>query len=434
MNILMMTNTYLPLVGGVSRSVASFCDMYRAHGHQVLIIAPTFEHATDDPPYVVRVPAIQNFNGSDFSVRLPIPGLLDDELEAFRPEIVHSHHPFLLGDTALRVAATWDVPLVFTHHTMYEQYTHYVPGDSPALQRFVMTLATEYANLAEHVIAPSESVAAVLRERGVTTPITTIPTGIMPEDFCHGDGSRARRRWNLPAEAFVIGHVGRLAVEKNLPMLAQAVARMIAMHPDAHFLVVGSGPAEAEVRAAFDEAQLADRLHMTGPLQGESLADAYHAMDIFAFSSQSETQGMVLAEAMTAGVPVVAVDAPGAREVVRDRKNGRLLASDDPDEFAAALAWVANRTPAQRQALVDSARATAEMFAMPHCADRVLALYADCIAAGRQSGVTDDTGPWAATLRRIEEEWNLLARFGQAVGSALRGSAAPDDEVRSPSA
>jgi len=225
----------------------------------------------------------------------------------------------------------------------------------------------------------------------------------------------------LPDEAFVVGHVGRLAIEKNLPMLAQAVARMIATRDDAHFLVVGEGSAETEVRAAFDQAQLADRLHMTGCLEGQELADAYHAMDVFAFSSQSETQGMVLAEAMTAGVPVVAVDAPGAREVVRDRENGRLLASDDPTEFATALAWVANCDPAQRQALIASAYATAESFAMPRCADRVVTLYADCIAAGRQQGLSHDPSPWAVTLRRIEEEWNLLARLGQAVGSALRG-------------
>ena len=108
---------------------------------------------------MVRIPAIQNFNGSDFSVALPVSGLLSDTLDAFQPDIVHAHHPFLLGMTALRIARYRQLPLVFTHHTLYEQYTHYVPGDSPVLQRFAIQLVTRYANLADRVFAPSESIA-----------------------------------------------------------------------------------------------------------------------------------------------------------------------------------------------------------------------------------------------------------------------------------
>ncbi len=143
MNILMMTNTYLPHTGGVARSVAWFSEEYRRQGHRVLVVAPTFPHAPAEEPDVIRLPAIQNFNGSDFSVRLPAPGLLVGALDRFEPEIVHSHHPFLTGDTALRVASSRNLPLVFTHHTMYEHYTHYVPGDSPPLRRLSERLATE---------------------------------------------------------------------------------------------------------------------------------------------------------------------------------------------------------------------------------------------------------------------------------------------------
>ncbi len=129
----------------------------RQRGHHVLTVAPSFEHATQSEPDVVRVPAIQQFNGSDFSVRLPIPGLLQPAIDRFQPDLVHAHHPFLLGDTALRVAAVENLPVVFTHHTMYEQYTHYVSNESPAMQRFVIRLATEYANLCDHVIAPARA-------------------------------------------------------------------------------------------------------------------------------------------------------------------------------------------------------------------------------------------------------------------------------------
>ena len=147
MRILMMTNTFTPHVGGVARSVESFTASYRKLGHHVLVVAPEFDNMPSEETDVVRIPAIQNFNGSDFSVVLPIPSNLRSAVEAFEPEIVHSHHPFLIGSTALRLARQYSLPIVFTHHTMYEKYTHYVPGDSKTLKRFVINLSTRYANL-----------------------------------------------------------------------------------------------------------------------------------------------------------------------------------------------------------------------------------------------------------------------------------------------
>ena len=237
MNILMMTNTYLPHVGGVARSVDAFSQALRAEGHAVLVVAPSFQGAARREAGVVRVPAIQHFNGSDFSLRLPIPGLLSRALDRFEPDVVHSHHPFLLGDAALRVATRFGLPLVFTHHTMYERYTHYVPGDSPALRRFVMGLVREYANLCDAVIAPSESIARLLVERGVRAPIHAIPTGVEVGRFGRGDGAALRRRLGIAPGSFVVGHVGRLAHEKNLPFLAAAVAGLLRSDPDAHFQI-----------------------------------------------------------------------------------------------------------------------------------------------------------------------------------------------------
>src|SRR5919109_613171 len=178
MRIMMFTNTYLPHVGGVARSVSSYEEEFCRRGHDVRIVAPEFEGAENSTGRVLRTPAIQHFNGSDFSVRIPQPGLMADYVDDFKPDILHSHHPFLLGDSALRMAWSRRLPLVFTYHTMYEQYTHYVPLDSEALKRFVIQMSTDYCNLCSHVVAPSESVAVLLRQRGITTPITSIPTGI----------------------------------------------------------------------------------------------------------------------------------------------------------------------------------------------------------------------------------------------------------------
>lgn len=417
MNIVMMTNTYTPHVGGVARSVDAFSRAYRQRGHRVLVVAPEFPGAPEGEPDVVRIPAIQNFNGSDFSVVLPVPGYLDDALDDFAPDLVHSHHPFLMGATAIRVASHRDRPLVFTHHTMYEQYTHYVPGDSPALKRFVIKLSTSYANLCDQVFAPSASVAGTLRRRGVATPIEVVPTGVVREQFARGDGAGFRRRLDIPAAARVIGHVGRLAAEKNLGFLARAMAGAAAAEPDVHCLVVGAGPAEAGIRTAFAEAGVAGRLHLAGKRTMPELADAYHAMDCFAFASLSETQGMVLAEAMAAGLPVVALDAPGAREVVVDGRNGRLLAEQDEAAFVAALREVLALEGEARRRCLAAVAETAAAYDLEACADHALAVYQRLDASGPEPG--PDRDAWHASLRLVRAEWELLKGMAQAAGAAF---------------
>lgn len=424
MNIIMVTNTFTPHVGGVARSVTAFTNEYRRLGHRVLVIAPQFEGTPEHEENVIRVPAIQNFNGSDFSMRLPVPALFTKALDEFQPEIVHSHHPFLLGGTALRLGASWDVPVVFTHHTMYEQYTHYVPGDSPALRRFAVELATGYANLCDQVVAPSQSIAAILKQRGVEAPVEVIPTGVDTARFAEGDGGRFRRAAGIPDDAFVVGHLGRLAEEKNLSFLSRAACLYLQENPGARFLVAGSGPYAEDIRKTFTREGLADRLHMAGVLEGQKLVDCYAAMDVFAFASLSETQGMVLTEAMAAGVPVVAVDANGVREVVVDRENGRLLPREDLRPFVEALDWVARLSPQEQDRLRRGALETAERFAMPRCAARALDTYRRLVGRAR-SDREHEHNLWETTLRRWETEWALWSNRARAAGAALKAAAHP---------
>lgn len=418
MNIVLMTNTFTPHVGGVARSVSAFANAYRDQGHRVLVVAPEFEDSPDDEIDVLRIPAIQHFNGSDFSVVLPVPTALSETLAEFEPDVIHSQHPFLLGMTAVRVARTFDLPLLFTHHTLYEQYTHYVPGDSPMLQRFVIELATRYANLADCVFAPSDSIRDLLIERGVTTPVRVVPTGVHVELFAAGNGRKLRKANKIPKEAFVVGHMGRLAPEKNLPFLARAVADFLTKRPDAAFLLVGAGPSQEEVERIFAEADLSDRLFLCGVLEKDALADALNAMNVFAFASKSETQGMVLTEAMAAGLPVVALDAPGVREVVADRRNGRLLKSEKVRTFSRGLDWVYSQSDDVFTALVAAARATAEAFSMAASAANALEAYQGLKPDPRSREFCDESG-WDQILARIKAEWDIFKAVAQAGDEAI---------------
>ncbi len=418
----MCTNTYLPHVGGVARSVHGFCEEYRRRGHQVMVVAPDYDQQKNEEKEkeIIRVPAIQNFNGSDFALRLPVPVILSSALEQFHPDIVHSHHPFLLGDTAVRIAALYDVPLIFTHHTMYERYTHYVPGDSDALKRFVIEVSTGYSNLCDRVFAPSESIAAILEERGVDVPIVVVPTGVDVSLFAKGNRSYFRDKFKISQNDFVAGHVGRLAPEKNLTFLTEAVIPWMQKNKNTHFLIGGSGPSQQEMEVLFQNANLSSRVHFSGVCKDQLLVDIYHAMDVFVFTSKTETQGMVLTEAMAAGVPVIALDAPGAREVIDNERNGYLVLTEEKRTYTKTIERFYLLSKSEREAFSLNAQHTALQFSISSSGDRALNHY-QAVIQGTRSVKNPEESAWLRAVRLFETEWSLLTTKAEAFSVVIEG-------------
>lgn len=427
MNICMFTNTYLPQVGGVARSVALFAEDLSRLGHRLLVIAPKYAEATKDEENasveVLRVPAIQRFNGSDFSVRIALPFIIDQKIEEFQPHIIHSHHPFLLGDAALREARTRAVPLVFTHHTLYEEYTHYVPLDSEPLKRFIVRFSTAYGNFCSKVVAPSASIAKLIRQRGVQAPIAEIPSGVDEPFFDPGDPEGFRKRYSIPRDIPLIGHVGRLAPEKNLTYLARAVASYLQRDPNTFLIVVGEGPSRKDIREIFREAGIENRILLPGKMSGTELRDAYRAMDVFVFASKSETQGMVLAEAMAARTPVIALNASGTREVARDRKNGRLLSENATEEaFGEAIAQGIEEQGTLEAWRLEAAK-SAKAFTRRACAGKLEEAYEQALSFYKRAPSSPDWGlvQWDRLLSRIRVEWDLVSKKISAAVDAVRG-------------
>jgi 1,2-diacylglycerol 3-alpha-glucosyltransferase len=416
MNILMMTNTYLPHVGGVANSVDVYTKQLRKLGHHIIVVSPHFEGTTNDEPDVIRIPAIHQIKGSDFSMILPIPGFLDTRLNDFKPDIVHSHHPFFVGSVAVRISSKYNVPLVFTQHTMYEYYTHYVPN-LPRMKEFLINLSTGYANMANCVIAPSESVAAIMKERGVTVPIEVIPTGIDTERFRHGDGKKIREQLKISENSFIIGHTGRFEQEKNMIFMAKAVAMFLHQNKNAHFLIVGYGNMVEPLKELFYFEGLEKKVHFTGKLKGQELIDAYHSMDAFVFASKTETQGIVLAEAMAAGVPVIALEAAGVREVVEDGINGFMVKDENVEDFADKLMKMSLLPENIKLDFQCAARNTAEEFNLSKFTLNITDVYKKLLEIKNTSFVRDES-MWRNAIEQIKAEWNLLANFTTSMGDA----------------
>lgn len=411
-----MTNTYLPHVGGVANSVALYTTHLRKRGHHVIVVSPHFEGDTKDEKDIIRIPAIQHFNGSDFSVILPIPGFLDARLKDFKPDVVHSHHPFFVGGVAVRIAMKYNVPLIFTQHTRYEHYTHYA-GYIPRMRHFVINLSTGYANMCDAVIAPSESFAEILKGRDIKVPIEVIPTGIDIEKFRSGSGPKIRQRFNIPEYAFVAGYTGRFEREKNLEFLAKAVAHFLHQNTKAHFLAVGYGAVEEKIKEIFYLEGLQNRAHFAGKLTGDELIDSYHAMDVFVFSSKTETQGMVLAEAMAAGVPVIALDGVGVREVVKNGYNGYLIMNDDVQYFSWILSEISHASQDTLARFRNAAIETSDRFKLSDSIEKITAVYNRVVH--HKNVLVRDESAWKNAVEQIKAEWNLLANFTSAVGEAL---------------
>ena len=438
MRICHFTNTFLPHVGGVARAVQTILEDQRRARHRVLVVAPEFAEGAAPAAIersVARIPALTNFNATDFSVSLPFAAMLSERLAAFRTDIVHAHHPFLLGDTALREAASRQIPIVFTHHTLYERYTHYLPIESEALGNFATEVATRFANRCAAVIAPSESVRDLIISRGVTVPVHAIPTGIDNARLASGRGDLARKRLRLPGDAPLIGHLGRLASEKNLSYLAEAIGRALKQIPTARALLVGDGPSRPDMEQIFADLGVADRVVFAGKLSGAPLRDACAAMDLFAFASTSETQGLVLAEAMATGAPVIALDASGVREVVQDHKNGRLLPEDTSAELFASALVQALRKPELLARWSEVARATAETLDRAKTSLRLLALYHELISIRRDADSGDSAFMKAVKpiAERIATEGRIIAdKAGALIDALSRDAASASEKEPSP--
>lgn len=371
------TNTYLPFIGGVPLSVDLFRRYLQKRGDKVIVYAPSFDGKTADDGDVRRLPSIRQVSGTDFSLPLPFSfkPVIDFGREAF--DAVHVHHPFLLGEMGMRLARDHRLPLVFTYHTQYERYVHYIPLDKNLARKAIIEHAAEFASRCDLVIAPTSDIEKVLRDRGVESAIEVLPTGIEYELYEKADGAAGRQDLEIPADAPLLLTVGRVAEEKNLPYLLTACLKVLERQPDAWMVFVGDGPAEATLKEQAQNAgEAGQRVKFAGRRSGEALRDAYAAADVFVFASTSETQGMVVTEAMAAGSPVVALDADGVREVLRDGENGRMLPLDSPEQDFADAVSVLLEDEGQRESMREAARATAEKLDMPILADRLHGFYA----------------------------------------------------------
>ena len=336
MRIGLFTNNYLPFCGGVTISVETLRRGLEGRGHEVWTFAPRFPGAREDDPGVVRFPSIPAATYPEFALAVPWSPRIGRQVRNLDLDVFHAHHPFLLGPAARRLARRCARPLVFTYHTRYEKYAHYVPLTRPLVEAAALRLSTGFAARADAVIAPSALIRDQLRGRGVTAPIAVVPTGVDLVRFRPSEQVAARHALGLGGDGPRVLYVGRLDREKSVDRVLLAFDRVAGTLGGARLWVVGQGKEAEPLRRLAAGLGAGSRVHFAGVRAHESLAAWYQAADLFLFASETETQGLVLAEAAACGLPAVAVSAPGCDEVVRDGETG-ILTKGDPAALAEAV-------------------------------------------------------------------------------------------------
>ena len=336
MHIAYFTNTYLPVVSGVVRSVQSFRDALSSLGHNVFIFAQEDDYE-DTEPFIFRYPSLKLPLPGDIPTALPVSPFVDQLIPKLKLDVIHTHHPFLLGQTAATKARDHNLPLVFTFHTQYHEYTHYIPLPQEQVQEFIkdriMNWLRDYMRKCQHIVIPSESMRSILiNEYGLVDRFTVIPTGLDIAPYKEADGASLRAKWGWPDEKIIIS-VGRLAEEKNWGTLLQAFALALKEQPDLRLVLVGDGPQAQALRQLAGELGITERVLFAGRVPFEQVPAYLKAADLFAFASVTETQGLATLEAMAAGLPVVAVTGPGTSDIVEDGAQG-FLVQNDPQNLA----------------------------------------------------------------------------------------------------
>ena len=327
-------------------------------GHEVHLIAPDYGVATEDEQWIRRIPARGIF--FDPEDRLMRYGKALENLQALRKEnydLVHIHTPFVAHYLGLKLAHLLDVPSVETYHTFFEDYLHhYLPFIPTAMAKgLARMISRRQCNAVNAIVAPSQPILDVLRQYGVKTSAEVIATGLQAQSFEHADGAAFRAKHDIAPQRPVMLYVGRVAYEKNIGFLLRMTAELRKKQPDALLVITGEGPAEHSLHQQAKALQLEDNVKFIGYLDRATQLNAcYRAADVFVFSSKTETQGLVLLEAMAQGVPVVALAELGTKSILIEGQ-GAVIAPEDEAAFADRIFSLLNDSNIRRE-LGDAAR------------------------------------------------------------------------------
>ncbi|HDP90129.1 MAG TPA: glycosyltransferase family 4 protein [Thioalkalivibrio sp.] len=382
MHILMISDVYFPRINGVSTSIETFREELIRAGHRVTLIAPRYGEEPDEAD-VIRIPSRGLFFDREDrmmkagAIRRLLPRLREADIDC-----VHVQTPFVAHYLGVWLARRLGVPVVESYHTYFEEYLYNYIGwiPRPLLQAAARHLSRTQCAQVQQVISPSRPMRDALEGYGIRQPIEILPTGLREDRFGSGDRKGFRQRHGIPAGAPVCLNVGRVAFEKNLDFLLEMFVSVRERLPDAVLVIAGEGPAERHLHRRARELGLAEAVHFIGYLdRAHELLDCYAAADAFVFASRTETQGLVLLEAMAMGLPVVSTAVMGTRDILGARR-GALVPEEEVSGFAEQVVWLLSDRGLHDR-LAREARSYAREWSATAMAARMTGVYEELVDA-----------------------------------------------------
>lgn len=375
MKIAMLTNSYKPFVAGVPISIERLSDALKRQGHQVVVFAPSYDGQEEEKDVVRFGSLLRNVAGG-FSVPNCLDPVIEKRFKEDAFDVIHVHQPMMMGNVARYLSAKYEIPLVFTYHTRYEQYLHYV-GLS-GIKRLMPEYIRYCTAHCDQVIAPTPLMKEYLEKISVKPQVKVLPTGLNIDSFLPDKEKAVRiRKRLLQGRRYLFCSVARLAREKNVEFLIRSMKeRKEKCGSDFKLALIGDGPERKHLEKLAEELDLKEEIIFTGTVANKEIKNCCCASDLFLFASQSETQGIVLAESMAAGTPVLAVRGTGTEDIVINGKNGYMTEPLE-SEFAARLMDILEKK--EIQALSRGARETAAGFNSDSIAGEAAAIYREAI-------------------------------------------------------
>jgi glycosyltransferase involved in cell wall biosynthesis len=389
MKIAVYTNAYKPIVSGVVNAVALFRQGLTDLGHEVIVLAPDYYGYRDQENGIYRYPSVDLTRRIRFPVAVPWSTRLGRVVRDFRPDVIHAHHPFVLGPVAIRMARHLQVPLIYTFHTQYELYSHYFPFPQELVKKAARYRIKHFIEDADLVTTPAESIHGLLASYGVTKDLVMLPNPVDLSCFQIQEGETVRKQLGLADGDLVMISIGRLGVEKNLGFMLDTFAAMLALAPDLplKLLLVGDGPDEARLRELGTKLGLGERLVLAGSVPHLMVPSYLAVANLFLMTSISEVKPLVLLEAMGAGLPVVAIKATGVVDTITHGREG-LLTELDKEKFArVAVGLLRDKT--SLSAMARRARETVDRYALDKVTTALIAVYETAIGGGQGGNGVD---------------------------------------------
>ncbi|MGD8477962.1 MAG: glycosyltransferase [Burkholderiales bacterium] len=382
MRILMISDVYFPRVNGVSTSIQTFRRELEVLGHDVVLVAPQYPAPYTDDKRTKRVEArTVPFDPEDRMMKPGAVRALSRQLKSTQYDLVHIQTPFVAHYVGVKLAKQMGIACVETYHTFFEEYLyHYIPVVPRAwLRSLARRFARAHGRDVDELIVPSTAMRNRLLEYGVSTPMSVLPTGIPAPDLSFTDGPAFRRKYGIAPERPTLLFVGRVAFEKNIEFLISSVEIAGRGIPDLLLIIAGEGPALGRLRREVARRKLENKVMFIGYLdRNRELPGCYAAADAFVFASRTETQGLVLLEAMAVGVPVISLAVMGTRDILNERR-GALVPEDDERDFASNIVKLLSDDELRKR-LSGEARLFAREWQSGVIAGRLASLYEQVVS------------------------------------------------------